>query len=101
MKPIDVAEKWAAAARTLYFEGRHASDPLAVRLDTRTRAHYGEAYEHALESIVAVAMVEAMNEWQNIRTSPTCTICVQPILPGQEAVIVGTGVAHAVLSECS
>jgi hypothetical protein len=52
MKPIDVAEKWARAARTLYFEGRHASDPLAVRLDTRTRAHYGEAYEHSLESLV-------------------------------------------------
>jgi hypothetical protein len=95
MTPIDVAEKWARAARVLYFEGRDASDPLAITLDTRTRAHYGEAYEHSLESITAVAMLEAMNEWEHVREAPTCTICHTPIMPTQEHVTVNMGIMNA------
>jgi hypothetical protein len=99
MKPIDVAEKWTAAALALW-DGTRTSDPLVATLTLRVRAHYGD-HTAALSEIVAVAMLEAMSEYQAIRDAPFCQRCAHLIMPNENATeLARGGYVHASKPDC-
>lgn len=96
--PIDVAEKWTNAALAMW-DGTRVSDPLVATLVIRVHAHYGNRTA-ALSEIVAIAMLEAMNEWQHVREAPVCVKCSNPVLPTQKRDTLESGTAHGTASEC-
>lgn len=70
MQPIDFAEKWSRAGYALWCKGRERAslaDPNAHTLALRLDAHYGSV-PHGIEHIMAVAALEAMNEYDVYRT---------------------------------
>jgi hypothetical protein len=62
MTPLTIAEKWTSAALALW-DGTRTSDPLVATLTLRVHARYGD-HTAALSQIVAVAMLEAIKEWE-------------------------------------
>lgn len=73
MTPLTIAEKWTRAAIALW-DNSHTSDPQGITLTQRVRAHYGN-HRPALHEIIAVAMLEAMNEWHQLRDETVCESC--------------------------
>lgn len=63
MTPLTIAEKWTRSALVLH-EQWDTRTPEAETLSRRLVAHYGLHHHVPLHQIVAVAMLEAIKEWE-------------------------------------